>query len=89
MLRNTAIMVVAAQSLVKTGGEFMAFETLFKKLREKGMTQAQLANAVGARVETVSAWKHGTHGMTLVSAIAIRDSVFPELSLDELFCDVK
>lgn len=65
----------------------MEYRKLFNTLESMGMTKYQLAKEVGISPSTVGNWSRGINSMTLDMAIRVRDAVFPEMSLDELFVD--
>ena len=66
-------------------GVFMTFsENLLKLRKERGLTQVDVANAVGIRVLTYQHYEYGEREPRLSKLIAFAD--FYHLTLDELAC---
>ena len=62
----------------------MAYPNMAAEMARHGITQSQIAEAVGKRPETVSNWMQGKTGIPVDKMFVIRDTFFPNLSIDYL-----
>jgi transcriptional regulator with XRE-family HTH domain len=62
-----------------------ALPNLAAEMRRAGITQEQLAERIGRRTSTISSWMTGKTQPTVEDAFAIKDTCFPESSVDYLF----
>ena len=62
----------------------MAYPNLTAEMARHGITQADVAEAVGKRPETVSRWMTGKTRIPIEKMFIIRDRFFPTLSIDYL-----
>lgn len=66
----------------------MAYPNLEAELSRSGVTRLQLAALIGKNKSTISNKMHGKNGgFSVAQATAIRNTFFPELSIDYLFCE--
>lgn len=66
----------------------MAYPNLKAELARNGITQIELAEAIGRDKSTVSILMNGGHqGFTIKQSQIIRDKFFPDFSIDYLFSE--
>lgn len=62
----------------------MAYPNLAAEMARHGVSQAQVAEAIGKTPETVSRWMTGKNPMPTDKAMEIRDRFFPGVTVDYL-----
>lgn len=66
----------------------MSYPNLEAELARSGVARIQVAELLSRDKSTISTWmKGGRGGFSVKDAKAIRDSFFPDMSLDYLFSD--
>lgn len=65
----------------------MRYPNLLAEMKRRGITQGELAEAVGVTQATVSRWFQGHRTMSVTSSFKIKEKLFPDLSIDYLFAD--
>lgn len=63
----------------------MIYHNLKSAMDRAGINQKTIARTMGVRESTVTDWFSGKHAIKLETAFEIRDRLFPNEGLEELF----
>jgi transcriptional regulator with XRE-family HTH domain len=63
----------------------VAYPNLKAELARMGVTQGELADAIGCTPETVSRWMNGKGSMPISACFRVKEQLFPYLTVDYLF----
>ena len=65
----------------------MAYPNLSAEMRRFNIEQREIAEHIGRTPETVNRWLTGKNPPSVEDAFKVRDTFFPNMSVDYLFAD--
>lgn len=65
----------------------LAYPNLSAEMKRFGIEQREMASSIGRTPQTVSNWMSGRNSPTVEDAFKVRDTFFPNMSIDYLFAD--